>query len=159
MPIEIERKFLVEGDSWRRRAGPGRRFCQGHVTRGGANTVRIRRADDRAYITVKGERSGIARPEFEYEIPVDDAEEMLRTLCTKPLVEKTRYCVWHEGMEWEVDVFEGDAEGLVIAEIELSRSDQSFDMPEWLGVEVTHDPRYRNSRIVQDAAGAWEFAP
>lgn len=147
MPIEIERKFLVKNEEWRRHAGAGRRFCQGHVSKDAQSSVRVRRASDKAYLTVKGARSGIARAEFEYEIPLDHAEEMLQTLCAKPLLEKTRYCVVHEGVTWEVDVFAGPAQGLVIAELELSSADQPISMPDWVGTEVTGDPRYRSSAI------------
>jgi adenylate cyclase len=148
VPVEIERKFLVESDAWRRDAGPGRRFCQGHVAKDGKASVRVRRTSDKAYLTVKGARTGISRAEFEYEIPVGEAEEMLQTLCIKPLLEKTRYCVVHDGMTWEVDVFAGPADGLVVAEVELSSADQPVSMPEWIGAEVTNDPRYRSSAIV-----------
>lgn len=147
MGVEIERKYLVVGEAWRNLAGPGRRFCQGHLARGGQGSVRVRRADDRTYITVKGPRAGIARAEFEYEIPIEDAEEMLASLCAHPLVEKTRYCVKHAGVTWEVDVYGGGADGLVIAEVELARSDQQVALPEWIGREVSHDLRYRNSMI------------
>lgn len=147
MPVEIERKFLVENDAWRREAGPGRRICQGHVSKDGQSSVRVRRVSDKAYLTVKGARAGITRAEFEYEIPVEHAEEMLQTLCTKPLLEKTRYCVIHNGVTWEVDVFVGPVEGLVIAEVELSNADQPVSMPDWIGTEVTGDPRYRSSAI------------
>lgn len=150
MAIEIERKFLVESDEWRRDAGSGRRFCQGHVARDGKASVRIRRADDKAYLTIKGKRTGIARAEFEYEIPVGEAEEMLHTLCAKPLLEKTRYCVEHAGLTWEIDVFAGPAAGLIVAEVELRSPDQLISLPRWIGIEVTHDPRYRNSSIVDD---------
>jgi adenylate cyclase len=149
MGVEIERKYLVVGDGWRQLAGPGRRFCQGHLARDGRGSVRVRRADDRAYITVKGPRDGITRAEFEYEIPIGDAEEMLTSLCAQPLIEKTRYCVQHLGVVWEIDVFGGDADGVVIAEVELASSDQSVPLPEWIGREVSHDPRYRNSMIVR----------
>lgn len=147
MGIEIERKFLVITEDWRDSAGPGRRFCQGHIARTDGASVRIRRADDRAYITVKGERVGIMRPEFEYEIPVDDAEDMLKSLCMRPLLEETRYRVPHKGLIWEVDVFEGSAEGLVLAEVELDRVDQPVAVPAWAGDEVSDDPRYRNVAI------------
>src|ERR1700679_2541558 len=152
MPVEIERKFLVVSDDWREHAASGRRFCQGHIANDGAVSVRVRRAADRAFVTIKGERNGIARAEFEYEIPVEDAEEMLRDLCVKPLLEKTRYCVKHAGLTWEVDVFSGKADGLVLAEVELSSIAQSFDQPAWVGVEVTGDPRYRSSRIAKSGA-------
>lgn len=147
MALEIERKFLVAGDGWRRNAGPGERFCQGHVARGGRASVRVRRAADKAYITVKGERDGIVRSEFEYEIPVQDAEEMLQTLCVRPLLEKTRYEVEHAGMTWEVDVYSSPADGLVLAEVELEHVDQPVSLPDWIGDEVTHDPHYRSAAI------------
>lgn len=152
MAIEIERKFLVTGEGWRDHAEPGRRFCQGHIAREGQATVRIRRAGEKAYVTIKGPRDGIARPEFEYEIPVADAEEMLRTLCVKPLLEKTRYCVKHAGLSWEIDVFSGTAEGLILAEVELSRIDQVVEPPPWVGAEVTADPRYRSSTLAMAGA-------
>jgi adenylate cyclase len=147
MPVEIERKFLVKSDAWRKTAGIGRRFCQGHISKGSLSSVRVRRAADKAYLTVKGARIGIARAEFEYEIPVEHAEEMLQSLCAKPLLEKTRYCVIYDDVTWEIDVFAAPAEGLVVAEVELSSVDQEVSMPEWIGVEVTNDPRYRSSSI------------
>jgi adenylate cyclase len=153
MPVEIERKFLVRSDDWRGDAGPGQRFCQGHLAKDGQASVRVRRASDKAYLTVKGSRSGITRAEFEYEIPVEHAEEMLETLCVRPLLEKTRYCVVHDGLTWEVDVFSGPADGLVVAEIELSAADQPVSMPGWVGPEVTDDPRYRSSAIVKAPHG------
>ncbi len=151
MAIEIERKFLVANDCWRSEAGPGRRFCQGYVARNGMASVRVRRADTKAFLTVKGPREGIARPEFEYAISVDDAEDMF-DLCAKPLLEKTRYCVKHAGADWEVDVFEGPAKGLVIAEIELKSEDERISIPAWVGREVTDDPAYRTSSIANAGA-------
>lgn len=153
MPIEIERKFRVTSDAWRAAAGPGRRFCQGYVARSASGQVRVRRAGASAYVTIKGARDGIARPEFEYSIPVEEAEEMLKSLCLKPLIEKTRYVVPAGGHLWEVDVFHGvsDPEGggdLIVAEIELDAADQPIALPEWVGREVTHDRRYSNVEIV-----------
>jgi len=151
MPVEIERKFLVVDDTWRNGA-PGARFCQGYL----ANTwvtVRVRRAGSRAYLTVKGRQRGICRSEFEYPIPMDEAEEMLRDLCTKPLLEKTRYEVMHEGHIWFVDVFAGSNAGLVLAEIELDHPDEPFARPSWLGREVSHDPSYRNSVLAEEPKG------
>lgn len=149
MAVEIERKFLVVDESWRSHAGPGRRFCQGYITSQAHGSVRVRRAADKAYVTIKGERSGIERAEFEYEIPVDDAEEMLETLCEPTLLQKTRYCVKHDGLDWEVDVFERP-QGLIMAEIELDRADQPITIPAWAGREVSDDLRYRNSSIASD---------
>jgi adenylate cyclase len=145
MPLEIERKFLVDGDEWRLSRSAGLRFCQGYLADERA-TVRIRRAGERACVTIKGRREGIARAEYEYLIPVDDAEELLQ-LCRKPLIEKTRYTVRHGDHLWAVDVFAGNNAGLVIAEIELSDPEEPFSRPHWIGREVTHDPRYRNSAL------------
>lgn len=150
MSVEIERKFLVVGDGWRRDNPRGVRFCQGYLAQGSFTpqhiTVRVRRAGERACVTIKGKREGIARPEFEYLIPVDDAEELLR-LCRKPLIEKTRYTVHHAGHAWAVDVFGGANSGLVLAEIELDDPNELFARPEWLGREVTYDRRYHNSLL------------
>jgi adenylate cyclase len=147
MPIEIERKFLVIDDRWREHAEPGRRFCQGHIARDSNNSVRVRRSGDLAWITIKSARKGISRTEFEYEIPTEDAEEMLHSLCAKPLLEKTRHCVHHAGMVWEIDVFMGQASGLIVAEVELAHADQLIQQPDWVGDEVTDDPRFRSSAI------------
>jgi adenylate cyclase len=151
MPFEIERKFLVINESWRNGA-PGARFCQGYLTNTGV-TVRVRRAGSRAYLTVKGPQRGICRSEFEYPIPVDEAEEMLRSLCKKPLLEKTRYEVMHERHVWFVDVFAGNNAGLVLAEIELGHPDEPFARPRWIGREVSHDPSYRNSVLADEPKG------
>ncbi len=150
MPVEIERKFLVAKDSWRGHA-PGQRYCQGYLSKGDV-TVRVRRAGPRAFLTIKGSGDGIVRPEFEYEIPVEEAEEMIK-LCRRPLIEKTRYEVLHEGVLWEVDEFEGENAGLVLAEVELEHPDQFLALPEWVGEEVTSDQRYRNSQLVDAPMG------
>jgi adenylate cyclase len=150
MPLEIERKFLVNGDGWRKGNPPATRFCQGYLAQGMLTaqraTVRVRRAGNRACVTIKGRRRGIARPEFEYLIPVKDAEELL-TLCSKPLIDKTRYSVGHGNHVWAVDVFEGANRGLVLAEIELRDPEEPFERPDWLGREVTHERRYHNSML------------
>lgn len=149
MGTEIERKFLVIGDDWRQKAGPGQPLRQGYLTPQGATSVRIRCAPEEAFLTIKGETHGLARPEFEYEIPVAEAEEMLRTLCIGPPLEKTRYRVEHGGLTWEVDVFSGRHVGLVLAEVELTEAAQHVDLPPWVGAEVTHDPRYRNAALAE----------
>jgi CYTH domain-containing protein len=145
MPVEIERKFLVASDGWRKQAA-GQRFCQGYLARADGVTVRVRRAGSRSYLTVKGKPNGLVRPEFEYEVPVEEAEAMFN-LCHRPLIEKTRYEVSHAGLVWQVDEFHGDNAGLVLAEVELDHPDQPVDRPAWLGQEVSHDPRFRNSRL------------
>ena len=157
MPVEIERKFLVMDDGWRGDIS-GQRFCQGYLARSEGVTVRVRRAGPRAYLTIKGEPNGMVRLEFEYEVPVDDAEAMLEALCARPLIEKTRFLVRYEGLVWHVDEFTGDNAGLVLAEVELERPDQAVPLPPWVGQEVTHDPRYRNSRLVDAPRGLEQLA-
>lgn len=147
MAIEIERKFIVIDDRWRAASASSQRYRQGYLAHSSRGAVRVRRAGDRAFITVKGNREGISRPEYEYPIPVDDAEAMLETLCKKPLLEKTRHRVPHEGLVWEVDVYCGAAQGLVVAEVELQRADQPVILPVWVGLEVTQDPFYSNAAI------------
>jgi CYTH domain-containing protein len=146
MPVEIERKFLVVGDEWRSLARSSQRFCQGYLSLGPGPTVRVRRAGPAAFVTVKGDGL-IARPEFEYAIPVEDAEAMLTGLCHQPLVEKTRHEIWHAGLLWQVDEFGGANDGLVVAEVELAAVDQAVQLPGWVGREVTEDPGYRNSEL------------
>jgi adenylate cyclase len=153
MGKEIERKFLVTGDAWRR--GEGIRVRQGYISRGGGTTVRVRSTSVGAFLTVKGARRGLTRAEFEYEIPLADAEELLDSVCVKPLIEKVRYVVSYGGLTWEVDEFFGENRGLVIAEVELEREDQAFDKPDWVGDEVTGDPRYYNANLVANPYSAW----
>ena len=148
MGIEIERKFLVEGDAWKAVAGEGLACRQGYLDSGKGTTVRVRIIGERAYLTIKGATSGITRSEFEYEIPVPDAESLL-ALCDGQEVEKTRHFVEYGGMTWELDVFSGRNEGLVMAEIELEAEGQSFELPPWVGVEVSADPRYRNGHLAR----------
>ncbi|WP_127091929.1 CYTH domain-containing protein [Aquabacter cavernae] len=147
MAVEIERKFLVASDAWREGA-KGQRFRQGYLCVSTDATVRVRHAGERAYLTVKGATSGISRAEFEYEIPPADAEVMLRDHCLKPLIEKTRYEVSFAGKLWTVDVFEGENDGLIVAEVELVHGAEVVDLPPWIGEEVTDDPRYRNSALI-----------
>jgi len=143
--LEIERKFLVTGDAWRHGAR-GRPIRQGYLARTRRGVVRVRSYGDRGFLTVKSERSGFTRNEYEYEIPLVHAEEML-TLCEGALIEKTRYRVAHRGHTWEIDVFGGANTGLVVAEIELAAEDEPFARPAWLGAEVTADRRYRNAQL------------
>lgn len=151
MASEIERKFLVRGDTWR--PGPeGVLQRQGYLSVEDP-TVRVRIAGARATLTVKGAQKGLTRPEFEYEVPLADAEEML-LLCAFA-VEKTRHVREFGGRRWEIDEFHGANEGLVIAEIELEREDESFALPLWLGAEVSRDPRYRVSSLARTPFGKW----
>ena len=154
MASEIERKFLVTGQDWR--SGDATTYRQGYLNLDKQRTVRIRLAGDSAYITVKGETRGATRQEFEYPIPAQDADEMLTTLCHRPLIEKCRYRVRHGGLVWEIDEFFGDNAGLVVAEVELESEEQSFERPAWLGEEVTSDPRYYNASLVQHPYHTWK---
>jgi len=153
---EIERKFLVRGQGWKVDS-PSVRIRQGFLATEKERTVRIRIAGNQAFLTVKGAQQGITRQEFEYEIPVADAEKILQ-LCLRPVIEKRRYLVPHQGMTWEVDEFLGDNEGLVVAEIELQREDQGFARPDWLGQEVSRDPRYLNANLVRSPYKEWGTA-
>jgi adenylate cyclase len=152
MATEIERKFLVHGTEWRQ--GEPVRISQGYLSREQQSTVRVRIAGKRAYLTVKGRTRGASRAEFEYEVPVQDAEELMR-LCGEPPLEKNRYTVTHAGAVWEIDEFLGANLGLVVAEIELEAEDQSFSRPSWLSTEVTEDPRYYNSNLIADPYETW----
>lgn len=152
MAVEIERKFLVTGDAWRNTAAVY--FCQGYLNRSKERTVRIRVAGEQGFLTIKGKSSGASRTEFEYEIPLADAKQML-LLCDGPLIEKYRRKISYEGMVWEVDEFLGANEGLVVAEIELESEDQPFTKPDWVGEEVTQDARYYNSNLSANPFNKW----
>ena len=147
MPVEIERKFLVVSDEWRVLADSGQRLHQAYIACDRQGSVRVRLTEDKAWLTLKSARAGMVRDEFEYEIPLADAEEMLDRLCSGSVIEKTRYRVPHDGKIWEVDIFSRPVEGLTLAEVEMRAVDERFDLPDWVGEEVTDDPRYRNSAI------------
>jgi CYTH domain-containing protein len=153
MAIEIERKFLVKGNRWRELA-IGSRYRQGYIA-SGTKTVRIRVVGNQGYLTIKGPTTGIARAEYEYEIPVADALEMLQTLCEPPLIEKTRYKVEWSGLLWEIDEFEGENQGLILAEIELADANQAIALPDWIGEEVSHDSRYFNANLTKHPFSQW----
>ncbi len=155
MGREIERKFLVNDSSWKKNV-QAVRCCQGYLCPGKGVTVRVRTMSGSGYLTVKGGGEGIARNEYEYVIPVADAEEMLKLLCPRPHVEKNRYTVEHEGTVWQVDEFLGENSGLVVAEVELAREDQFFLLPGWAGKEVTGDPKYYNVSLVSNPYAVWK---
>jgi CYTH domain-containing protein len=148
LAVEIERKFLIRAGSWREGAVGSDRLRDGLIARFGNGKVRVRIAGSRACITVKGPRTGISRPEFEYDIPLADAERMLG-LCDGPVIEKTRYAVPHLGRLWTVDVYHGLLSGIEIAEIELTHEDETFPLPSWAGEEVTFDRAYRQEALVR----------
>jgi len=154
MPLEIERKFLVRGEDWRV-PGAGIPYRQGYLSTVPGRSVRVRLARDKGYLTIKGITVGAARAEYEYEIPAGEASEMLDNLCERPLIEKTRYRVEHQGLTWEVDEFDGDNAGLIIAEVELDEEDQAVSLPEWVGKEVTGDKRYYNASLIADPYTSW----
>lgn len=155
MGIEIERKFLLTSTSWKELA-PGTSYRQGYLNSTKERTVRVRTIDDKGFLTIKGLSVGATRIEYEYEIPVVDAKHLLDDLCEKPLIEKNRYKITYGGFVWEVDEFFGENKGLIVAEIELESEDQSFDKPEWVGEEVTGDPRYFNSSLIKEPYSQWK---
>jgi len=154
MGKEIERKFLVRGDQWRTQAY-GVLCRQGYLNSAMERTVRIRTIGGRAFLTVKGPSAGTTRSEFEYEIPLADGNAMLASLAERPIVEKKRYHIPHEGMVWEIDEFSGENAGLIVAEVELASEGQSFRKPEWVGAEVTGDARYFNSNLARHPFTRW----
>jgi adenylate cyclase len=154
LSVEIERKFLVQDDSWRSDA-QGVLLRQGYLPTQGKGTVRVRVAGEKAYLTIKGPTEGLVRSEFEYPIPLADATSLLASLCQGPLIEKYRYRIPVGDLVWEVDEFLGANQGLVVAEVELTSPDQPLNLPAWVGQEVSDDPRYRNSNLVQHPFTLW----
>lgn len=161
MALEIERKFLVTGDAWRAAAHEVVPMAQGYINDMGAMdrgeqkaSVRVRIQGEQAYLNLKSRELGHTRQEFDYSIPVDDARALL-ALCVGGLVDKRRHLVRHAGHLWEVDEFLGDNAGLVVAEIELDHADEAFERPDWLGDEVTDDPRYYNLALASRPYRRW----
>lgn len=154
MSKEIERKYLVTGDTWRQLAQPVH-YRQGYLNSQKERTVRIRTVGEKAFMTVKGLTKGVTRLEFEYEIPFDDCVTMLENLAEQPIIEKARYKIPMGELVWEIDEFFGVNEGLIVAEVELKSEDQAFDKPEWVGEEVSSDPRYFNSNLVRNPYTTW----
>ena len=155
MPTEIERTFRVRGVAWRDEATDRSEIRQGYLCTDVDRSVRVRLADGRATLTVKGRTEGARRAEFEYPIPVADARRILNSLCRRPLIEKTRHRVPRDDLVWEVDEFHGANDGLVVAEVELDDERQTVVRPDWLGDEVTDDPRYYNACLVDRPYVEW----
>ena len=153
MGVEIERKFLVSSNNWRTLGVPVH-YAQGYLVSDGYRTVRIRVAGEKGFLTIKGISKGLSRPEFEYEIPVVEAIDMFK-LCSLPVIEKFRTKVVFDGKTWEVDEFQGENKGLIMAEIELKSEDETFLIPPWIGKEVTGDIRYFNSRLAVNPYKHW----
>lgn len=155
MPKEIERKFLLKNENWRA-LGKAVPYRQGYLAVSPERTVRVRVAGDQGWITIKGKSQGSERSEYEYEIPADEAGEMLDALCLKPLIEKTRTRIAVGDLTWEVDEFSGANAGLILAEVELESSDQQVTPPEWIGKEVTGDSRFYNSNLLKNPFSSWQ---
>ena len=154
MAKEIERKFLVSGEAWRELAA-GTHYRQGYLSTVKERTVRVRTINEEAFLTIKGITQGFTRVEYEYEIPHGDAVELLDDLCLQPIVEKHRYKIEVEGLTWEVDEFHGVNEGLIVAEVELESEEQEFSRPDWIGEEVSEDPRYYNANLIANPYTTW----
>ena len=154
MGVEIERKFLLQGDAWRG-LGQAVLLRQGYLSSARERVVRVRIEGEQAMLTIKGANVGATRGVWEYPIPLDDAVELLDGLCEQPLIEKVRHRIEHAGMVWEVDEFLGANAGLVVAEIELASEDQPFEKPEWIGVEVSGDARYYNANLIRHPFSQW----
>ena len=154
MGVEIERKFLLQGDAWRA-LGVAVLLRQGYLSSDPERTVRVRIEGDQATLTIKGKSVGATRGEWEYPIPLLDAAELLERLCQQPLIEKYRRRIPFAGRVWEVDEFLGANQGLMFAEVELDAEEQQFDKPDWIGAEVTADARYFNSNLIRHPYSSW----
>ncbi|HVH34486.1 CYTH domain-containing protein [Tahibacter sp. UC22_41] len=164
MGVEIERKFLLASDAWRAQVSRSQRLVQGYlvsaaaVTSGAArSSVRVRIGGEQAWLNIKSSNLGAARDEYEYEVPLADAEAMLARLCDG-VVEKIRHYVAHANHEFEIDEFFGANDGLVVAELELDAVDEAYERPDWLGAEITHLPRYYNLNLIAHPYSAWTAA-
>jgi CYTH domain-containing protein len=154
MATEIERKFLVKGEEWRS-LGTGTIYRQGYLSTKQGCSVRVRLVGNQGYLTIKGLTEGFSRAEYEYPIPAEDAQEMLDILCDRPLIEKTRYKIEFAGLTWEVDEFAAENQGLIVAEVELTDAKQIIELPDWIGNEVSDDPRYYNVNLTQHPFNRW----
>ena len=157
MGKEIERKFVINRADWTPQDG-GIHFKQGYLNSQKERVVRVRIEGDIAKLTIKGPTKGVTRSEFEYSIPVDDASLLLDNLCEQPLIDKHRHKEVHFGKTWEIDVFHGLNEGLVVAELELASEDEAFERPIWVLDEVSSDPRYFNSNLLKNPFSTWDKA-
>lgn len=155
MAIEIERKFLLANENWRPLVTKSINYRQGYLNSDEHSSVRIRVSDESAKINIKSATIGAQRHEYEYDIPAEDAHELLNTLCHKPLVEKTRHIVVIQQHTWEIDEFAGENQGLCVAEIELSSTEEQFVKPDWAGEEVTEDIRYYNNQLAKHPFNSW----
>ncbi|GAB5522276.1 MAG: CYTH domain-containing protein [Roseivirga sp.] len=155
MAVETERKFLLKNDHWRSLVASQKKIMQGYLNAEPERTVRIRISDNQGIITIKSKSEGLSRAEYEYDIPVVDAREMI-ALCEKPIIEKTRNLLTFEGKLWEIDEFDGDNKGLIVAEVELQSEDEVITFPSWLGEEVSYDKRYFNASLIKHPYCQWK---
>ena len=155
MALEIERKFLLKNDNWKALVKEEILIKQGYLNSEKERTVRVRTYGDKGVITIKGKTNNLTRKEFEYAIPLTEALQMLE-IAEKPLIEKTRFIVINNGNTWEIDVFEGMNNGLLVAEIELESENEKFEIPEWIGQEVSTDPKYYNACLIKHPFTAWK---
>ncbi len=158
MGIEIERKFLVKNNLWKATANDGTEFTQAYLTNGGACSVRVRTEGNAANLNIKSATLSIVRQEFEYSIPLEDARELLSLFCSS-IVSKKRFKVDYAGKTWEIDVFTGENDGLVVAEIELNHAEEQFDLPPWAGKEVSNEARYFNTELAKLPFSKWGNEP
>lgn len=155
MALEIEHKFLLATAQWREQISHSVMYKQGYLSAQPTSSIRVRISDNHAWLNIKSATIGTQRQEFEYDIPLSDAQEMLETLCARPIIEKTRHFVTVDQHIWEIDEFFGDNAGLIVAEIELNALDEAFTKPDWLGAEVTHDLRYYNNNLAREPYKNW----
>ena len=155
MSLEIERKYLVKGEDWKQQ-GRGELYQQGYLSTHPERNVRVRTVGERGYLTIKGKTTGVSRPEYEYPIPYLDAQAMLDQLCQQPSIKKIRYRIAYEGLIWEVDEFEGENQGLVVAEVELRDEQQQMVLPAWVDREVTGEARYYNANLIDHPFSQWK---
>lgn len=155
MPIEIERKFLLKDDSWRAEIESSTVFKQGYFGGGGKASLRVRIEGSQANLNIKGATIGVVRQEYEYPIPLAEAEELLVTLCEQPFIEKVRHITKYDGYEWEIDEFLGDNQGLIVAEIELQSEQDNIPLPTWIGEEVSHEEKYYNVALCNHPYKNW----
>jgi len=155
MAVEIERKYLVINDKWKSSVDSESTLKQGYLATVPKASIRVRVANDKAHLNIKSVTLGISRSEYEYEIPLEDGEEMLANLTTDPIIDKVRYRVRCGDHTWDLDLFHGDNEGLIVAEIELASEDEVFEVPEWVGEEVSGDPKYYNASLVKHPYCDW----
>lgn len=155
MATEIERKFLVINNDWKQQAYKQEHYIQAYLCTNEKSSSRIRICNDRANLNIKSSTIGITRAEYDYELPIDEAKEIVENLCERPFIEKTRYFVKHGKHVWEIDVFARENEGLTVAEIELGSVEETFDKPSWVGEDVSDDPKYYNVLLVTKPFNTW----